>query len=114
MQKKFLVYCMKTTTLVLVIVMTMCMCAVLCSLMSGATIFIMNPTNVAPGLQSESITYDSIPRAGNGCVVLYDHSDGKGKNHTVCLDGQKEFLVRNLKNESFNDITSSIDVGPGV
>jgi hypothetical protein len=59
-------------------------------------------------------TTDEIPRAADGCVMLYEHRDGEGKNVGFCLDGEKEYRVNNLKSFDFNDTASSVDVGEGA
>lgn len=52
-----------------------------------------------------------VKRAGDGCVVIYEHKDGTGKNEEFCLDGESEYRVNNFKTFGMNDTASAVDVG---
>jgi hypothetical protein len=57
-----------------------------------------------------------VPRAGPGCVFLYEDEDGQGQPLEACLDGRKEWSIASFKsvNEGYNDKASAMDVGSGV
>ena len=105
-------------SIVIVIMMTACLCMVMSSLSGGAGLFLAQsmvgqPTTL--GLDAgESVTYDNIPRATDGCVVLYEQPDGGGNTVTYCLEGKHKVAVKNLKTYDFNDMASAMDIGPGV
>lgn len=105
-------------SIVIIIAMTACLCMVMSSLAGGAGVFLlqfMSGQPAPPGLDAgESITYDNIPRADDGCVVLYEHPDGSGNNVTFCLEGKDIHAIKNLKTYDFNDMASAMDIGPGV
>jgi len=52
-----------------------------------------------------------VKQAGDGCVVIYEHKDGTGKNEEFCLDGESEYRVNNFKTFGMNDMASAVDVG---
>lgn len=86
-------------------------------LLGGAALFpsVVGGTSMINGTGSPlDVTFDNIKRAGDGCVVLYEHGDGSGTNKEFCLDGRDEYKVNNLKNYEFNDKASTMDVGKGV
>jgi len=106
-------------SIVIAIIGTVCICMVMSSLSGGAGAALLQmlkgsgpPPNALEG--GESVTYDNIPRAGDGCVVIYEHPDGQGANYGLCLDGESTASTSNLKDHEMDDKASAIDVGSGV
>ena len=93
-----------------------CLCVVaLCAVMFGGQMLggLGGGEDVGP-LEGEG-DHD-IPRAGPGCVLLYEDKDGQGQPLEACLDGRTEWSVANFHsvNDGYNDKASVMDVGKGV
>ena len=110
---------------VMMMMVVVAMCASSCSvavggmMMSGDQALIDGTTTANTTQTGLDVTFDNVKRAGEGCVVLYEHdsskaSSGIGKNHEFCLDDRTEYRVNDLSTYKMNDMTSAVDVGKGV
>lgn len=116
--EKKILYCSMNKSIVIVIIVTACICMVMSSSMGGFGVFLLQSLQGTGPVHTidagESVTYDNIPRAGDGCVVLYEHADGGGDTYELCLDGESIVSTKNLKDHRMNDKASALDVGKGV
>jgi len=106
-------------SIVIVIIVTACICMVMSSMVGGAGLFFLQMFQGGGAAGNaidtgESVTYDNIPRAGDGCAVLYENPDGTGDNYELCLDGETIVSTKNLKDHGMNDKASALDLGKGV
>ena len=110
----------KNTTLIIIIVMTVIFCSSMVSASSGgAMLFLPGLTSMFPGAGAaggggSEVTFENIPRAEDGCVVLYDEAKGGGDNTNLCLDDRSTAKIVDLKNVDMKDKASAVDVGAGV
>lgn len=112
----------KSTTIIIIIVMTVIFCSSILSASSGgAMMFMPGLTSMIPGMSAagaggggSEITFENIPRAEDGCVMLYDEAKGGGDNTNLCLDDRSTAKIVDLKNVDMKDKASAVDVGKGV
>jgi len=82
-------------------------------------LFLPGLTSMFPGAGTaggggSEITFENIPRAEDGCVMLYDEAKGGGDNTNLCLDDRSTAKIVDLKNVDMKDKASAVDVGAGV
>jgi hypothetical protein len=66
------------------------------------------------GMTGDAPGGDEVPRAGDGCIYLFEDKDGQGTPFSACLDGKSEFGVADLRLSNYNDKARVLDVGTGV
>lgn len=94
----------------------------MCCLCSICMLLLVVGPSMLPGLLGgeagppEGDVEHEMPRAGPGCVLLYEDQDGQGTPLEACLDGRREWSVANFRtvNDGYNDKASVMDVGRGV